>query len=135
MLHLYSKGCEYAIQALTVIRLKESRSGFSVKSVCKNAKIPESFTRKIFQTLVKCHILAARSGPGGGYRFQKDPTKISLLNFICAIDGKDTFDKCIIKDFKCDQSNYCPLHPMWVKSKNNLMKELNSSAVAKLMEP
>jgi Rrf2 family protein len=133
-LHLYSKGCEYAIRALTVIRLKESQRGFSIKEVCRKAGIPEFFTRKIFQALVKNDLLAARSGPGGGYRFQKDPGKISLLNIICAIDGSNAFEKCVIKDFKCNKNNYCTLHPMWTKTKVNMMMELESQKIAKLMK-
>src|SRR3989338_1455537 len=103
MLLLYSKGCEYALRALTEIPLKQKIIGFSVKSVCKSAKIPESFTRKTFQTLAKNRILVARPGPGGGYRFRKDPSQVSVLDIIYAVDGDDAFDKCVIKDFKCDK--------------------------------
>lgn len=132
-MHLHSKGCEYAIRALTVVSLEESERGFSVKLVCKKAGIPESFTRKIFQALVRSEILAARSGPGGGYRLRKDPRKTSLLDVICAVDGEDAFKKCIIKGYECDQRNYCSLHAMWTKTKARMMKDLDSSTIAELM--
>jgi Rrf2 family protein len=132
MLHLYSKGCEYAILALTEISPKRGVGGFSVKSACKAAGIPESFTRKIFQSLVKSQILDGRPGPGGGYRFRKDPSQISLLDIIYAVDGKNAFEKCVIKDFKCDETNHCPLHSMWLKAKSSMMKDLKKSTVAGL---
>ena len=134
MFLLYSKGCEYAIRALTEIPHKQKINGFSVKSVCKAAKIPESFTRKIFQTLVKNRILVARPGPGGGYRFRKDPSQVSVLDIIHAVDGKDAFEKCVIKDFKCDEKNFCPLHPMWMKAKTSMMDELKKNTVSHLVK-
>ena len=133
MLLIYSKGCEYALRALAEIPAKEKVSGFSVKSVCKAAKIPESFTRKVFQTLVKKRILGARPGPGGGYRFRKDPRQVSILDIIHAVDGNNAFEKCVIKDFKCDEKNFCPLHPMWMKAKATMLKELDTNTVAGLI--
>ena len=134
MLHLYSKGCEYAIHALSNISRAECRSGFAVKSVCKKAGLPEPFTRKIFQTLVKNRILIAKRGPGGGYRFKKDPEKISVLSIVYAIDGKNTFDKCVAKNNQCDSGKNCSLHPMWKKTKNHLINQLKKSTVAELMK-
>ena len=133
MLHLYSRGCEYAIQALTHLSRRECRDGFSVRSVCRKAALPESFTRKIFQTLVKNGILAAKRGPGGGYRFKKDPDKISLLSMIHAIDGKRAFDKCVIKDIPCDRTERCSLHSKWMKTKDSLIKQLADSTIAQLI--
>ena len=133
MLLLYSKGCEHALQALTQISLEQKISGFSVRSVCRAAKVPESFTRKVFQNLVKSGILAARRGPGGGYRFRKDPTQVSVLDIIYAVDGKDAFEKCVIKDFRCDKKNFCPLHPMWMKARENMIGELKKSSVSGLV--
>lgn len=134
MLHLYSKGCEYAIQAISHITLEERRKGFSLRPLCKRAGLPESFTRKVFQTLVKNRLLTAKRGPGGGYRFRKDPRKISLLSVIYAIDGKGAFDQCVVKDEKCCQAVSCSLHPMWFTTRENLIRELKKNTVAELIE-
>lgn len=134
MLHLYSKGCEHAIRAMMNIRPEECRSGFSVHSICGKAGLPESFTRKIFQSLVKCGVLAAKRGPGGGYRFRKDPAKVSLLSVVYAIDGKDVFNQCVIKDARCGRIEHCSLHPIWMKTKASIIKQLKDSTVAQLIE-
>ena len=134
MLQLYSKGCEHVIRAMMNIRLEECRSGFSARVICKKVRLPESFTRKIFQALVKSGVLSAKRGPGGGYRFRKDPAKVSLLSVIYAIDGKDVFDKCVIKDMSCEQAGHCSLHATWMKTKASLIKQLRDSTIAQLIE-
>lgn len=126
---LYSKGCEYAVRALTPIPLDQKMGGFSVKSVCRAAGVPEAFTRKAFQSLVKGRILAARPGPGGGYHFRKDPRRVSVLDVIHAVDGGDAFEKCILKGLKCDKTNPCWLHPMWMNMKSDIIEELKKSTI------
>lgn len=133
MLNLYSKGCEYALRALSTVNRDQCRDGFSVRAVCESAGLPESFTRKVFQALVKHRILVAKRGPGGGYRFRKDPADISVLNIIHAIDGKDAFDKCVTQDHECDRTDYCSLHQMWTKTKSTLIKQFQESTVAQLI--
>lgn len=133
MLHLYSKGCEYAIQALTTISRKECRDGFSIRSVCEKAEIPEFFTRKVFQALVKNRVLTAKRGPGGGYRFNKNPEKVSILSIIHAIDGKQVFDRCVIKNVRCEDEEHCSLHPMWMRTRADLIKQLEKRTVAELI--
>lgn len=131
---LYSKGCEYAIRALAKIPLEQKTSGFSLKSACRAAGVPESFTRKVFQNLVKSRILVARPGPGGGYRFRKEPGRVSILDIVHAVDGKDAFEKCVIKNFKCDEKNPCPLHPMWMKAKASIIRKLRENTVSGLIQ-
>lgn len=135
MFHLCSKGCEYALRALMQVNLRECREGFSVKTVCRKARLPESFTRKAFQSLVKRRVLSARRGPGGGYRFTRDPRKVPILRIIHAIDGADAFDRCLMKDFKCGgNGGGCSLHPMWIKTKAGLIREFQKSSVAELIK-
>ncbi len=134
MFNLYSKGCRYAIRAIMKISPRERVEGFSLKSVCKKTKLPEPFTRKMFQALVRNGVLTARSGPGGGYRFRKDPSKISVLEIVHALDGKDAFDQCVIKDRHCGRTGHCAFHSQWMKSKAQLIEKLKGTAVAELVE-
>ncbi|MBI2095925.1 MAG: Rrf2 family transcriptional regulator [Candidatus Omnitrophica bacterium] len=134
MLRLYSKGCEHAIQALMTISREECRRGFSARLICRRAGLPEFFTRKVFQALVKSRVLTAKRGPGGGYRFSKDPGKVSILSVVYAIDGRNAFDKCVVQDNKCDHKGRCSLHPMWMKTKASLIRQLGSRPVAGLIE-
>ena len=135
MLHLCSKGCEYALQALTTLDRRECRDGFSVGSVCRKAGIPEPFTRKVFQILVKRGVLAAKRGPGGGYRLKASPSKTTILSIIHAVDGRGVFDKCVMKDRKCDETGHCALHEHWQRTKSGLIAQLQGSTVADFIIP
>ena len=133
MFKLYSKGCEYAIRALVHMAPEGETTRFQAKSVCKKAGIPESFTRKIFQSLVNGWFLHAVRGPCGGYALTKPPAEITLYEVILAVDGLDTFEGCILGLDECDATQPCPLHKMWAGGNTVLLETLTSKTLADLI--
>lgn len=134
MFRLYSKGCEYAIRALVHMAPEGETTRFQAKSVCEKAGIPESFTRKIFQSLVNGGFLHAVRGPGGGYALTKPPTEITLYEVILAVDGPNTFSGCILGLEQCDSEQPCPLHQTWARGKTTLIETLESKTLDDLIE-
>ena len=132
MFNLYSKGCEYAIRALVAA----SRNGdprFTIRRLCQQVKVSESFTRKVFQQLVRKKILQANRGPGGGYEFKAPAPHISLYQLILAIDGSDAFNHCVMGLPECHDKNPCVFHPTWVKMKDDAIRRLKAQTLSDLI--
>lgn len=123
MFKLYSKSCQYALRALVYAGTAEG-ARVQARDICEQAEVPESFTRKVLQALVQAGLLEAQRGPGGGYLLAREPKAITLMEIIHAIDGEDTFDYCVLGLHECSGTNPCPLHALWLKSKQPLMKNL-----------
>lgn len=134
MFRLYSKGCEYAIRALTHVGPTNGTKRFQAKAICEKAGIPEPFTRKVFQSLVSAGFLEASRGPGGGYQLTKDPRRITILEIIRAVDGEEVFDGCIMGLPVCNELKPCPLHDIWLVAKNELLGQMNATSLQDLIE-
>lgn len=134
MIKLYSKGCEYAIRALMHIEDGEGSQRFQAKDVCEKAKIPEAFTRKVFQALVQGGFLKALRGPGGGYVLTKKPEDITLLEIINAVDGITNYNNCVMGLEECNLENPCPLHDLWATTKAQLVERLESKTLRHLLD-
>jgi len=134
MLKLYSKGCQYTLRALTFVVADKDKARFQAKDICERAEIPESFTRKVLQALVQGGFLQAHRGPGGGYSLTRDPSEITVLEVIQAVEGEDTFDHCILGFEECSGVNPCPLHDLWLVSKQNLIENLSGTTLDELAE-
>lgn len=134
MFRLYSKKCEYTIRAMMYLVPKGGRSSFSVSEVCGKAEIPESFTRKVFQALAQKGFLRSATGPGGGYELVRSPAKIDILSIIESVEGKGTFDHCILGTGVCGRKDHCSLHQSWLKVKNHLLTELKSKTLQDLVD-
>ena len=84
---LYSKGIEYALRCLQLLAQNPSLPR-TVVELCDEAKLPEHFTRKMLQPLVRTGLLKSHRGPGGGFVFSVPPEQITLRQVIAGIEGK-----------------------------------------------
>lgn len=134
MFRLYSKGCEYALRALMCVVPNEEARRFQAADVCRQVEIPEPYTRKVFQALTKGGFLKAVRDPGGGYELTRDPSGISILEVIRAVDGEETFDHCIMGLPECGSEAPCPLHEVWAAAKERLLGQLASRTLQDLVE-
>lgn len=134
MFKLYSKGCEYALRALTYAASQSEDGRFQAKDVCEKTDIPESFTRKVLQSLVQGGFLQAVRGPGGGYELSRPASEITLLDVIEAVEGGDTFDHCVLGLPTCGSKHPCPLHDTWALAKQQLLAQLERRTLQELAD-
>jgi Rrf2 family protein len=132
MMKLYSKGCEYALRGLMHCAGNEgSVHGF--REICRKARTPEHFTRKMFQKLAQKGMLQSIPGPNGGFRLAQPPEWINLRQVIEAIDGKDAFEGCVLGLSECLSKKPCALHEAWTTTKAVLVPQLETKTLADLM--
>ena len=63
-------------------------------------------------------------GPKGGYRLARHPGEISLLDIVVAAEGPATFDHCVLRDGPGDWAETCPVHDVWARTQEALIREL-----------
>jgi Rrf2 family protein len=72
------------------------------------------FLSKILQVFVRKGILTSVKGPAGGFRFIKDPYKVTLFDVVEIIDGTNMFEACIVGTRPCNSADNslkkCPVH-------------------------
>jgi Rrf2 family protein len=129
---IYSKTCEYAIRALIYFADHPEISSATVKEVSKDSGVPATYVAKIFQCLVKSRILCSQRGPTGGYSLLIPASKLTLLKIVRSLDdlANSPFSNCVMGLDKCNDKNPCPLHPIWVKAKDQMLEKLDSSTIA-----
>ncbi|MEM7164792.1 MAG: Rrf2 family transcriptional regulator [Planctomycetota bacterium] len=131
MTHLYTRGSEYALRALQEMAVEPDRR-WTVADICEHVAIPEQFTRKVLQSLVRSGILTSIRGPGGGYSFAIPPETISLSSVIVSVESGPRFDLCILGYEHCSDLDPCPLHYFWAPIKNSALAMLKERTVADL---
>lgn len=83
---------------------------FQAAAICREAGVPEPFTRKVLHLLVEGGLLTAHRGPGGGYALSRPPERISLLEIVTAIDAGFDNRRCVMGSGECGAAAPCPLH-------------------------
>ncbi len=112
---MLSATCKYGIRAVIFIAAKpEQKSNTGLKEISEKLKIPQPYLAKILQVLARKKILHSTKGPHGGFYLLVPATKLTLMDIIDAIDGRNFFDSCYITGENCNfdkpDDGVCVLH-------------------------
>jgi Rrf2 family protein len=127
-----TRQADYAVRAvLYLARIGSERAATS--QVAEDQRIPPSFLAKIISQLSIAGLLHTARGARGGVTLARDPKEISVLEVVEAIDGPIQLNECVAEDGSCIFESDCPLKPVWCEAQDELMKRLEQTNFAQLM--
>jgi Rrf2 family protein len=129
---LITRETDYAVRTVLYLARDLSRMA-SVAEISRAMHIPRSFLAKLLQRLVRSHILLSSRGVNGGFRLAQQPSKISLLAIMEAMQGPAWINICAIDRKRCKLSSTCAVHPVWVEIRKEVEKRLNRETIGKLV--
>jgi Rrf2 family transcriptional regulator, iron-sulfur cluster assembly transcription factor len=132
MASLFSRACEYGLQATLLIASKEGRR-VGIREAAAELAIPPHFLAKILQSLSEQGVLASYKGMRGGYTLGRDAGSIRLLDVVAAIDGLGFFTTCIIGFPGCDSDRPCPVHERWGGMREAIHEMLSEDSISDLL--
>ena len=104
-----SKKADYGLIALKHLA-QHSEESVSAREIAAEYRIPAELLAKILQRLARKGLVLSQQGTHGGYLLARDPSKISLVDVIEALDGPigitpcergstcEQLDRCTVKD-------------------------------------
>lgn len=126
---IFSRQCEYAIQAILFLALKEDDKMVSIRELTDNFDIPYHFLAKILQNLTHRGFLKSSRGSSGGFSLAKPASEITLLEIVSAIDGTKIRESCIMGFPDCTDTARCALHEYWAKSREDIFNVLEQKTI------
>ena len=131
---IFSKKCEYGMQAILYLAAKEKGALVSAEEISKVLKIPREFISKILQSLKDSGLINSSKGKSGGFSLAKSSSRIKLIDIVAAIDGLELFDNCVLGFPECSPTHPCPVHDTWGTLRTQAYDMLNSETIDKLKE-
>ena len=127
---IFSRQCEYALQAVLYIALKPDGEMSSIKEMAKKLDIPYHFLAKILQNLSRKGLLRSLKGPTGGFALGMPPKDITLFHIVDAIDGVNFTSQCVMGFPECSGKNPCAVHEQWAGLRDGVYKMLVNKDIA-----
>ncbi len=93
-----SKKTEYAFMAARHLALNNSGHYSTAKEIADNYRIPYQLVAKVLQNFTKCKIVTSFQGAKGGYKLNKSPDNISLIEIIKAVESNYQLTECMQED-------------------------------------
>jgi len=120
-----TRKADYAIRCVLILSSQKNKIA-NVTEVAEQMDIPKNFLAKIVQQLVKAGILASIRGINGGFKLAKETHEINLLDVIETVEGPLGMNRCVIDKRRCNFSNLCPVHPIWIELRALVVERLKS---------
>lgn len=106
----------------------------SLNEIASDKNIPQHFLSKILQLLVKHKLLISMKGPNGGFRLNRAPEDITLIEIVKAIDGLDIFNQCGIGFRECNEEDPCPIHTDYKRIRDHVRDLFETKTLEALTE-
>jgi Rrf2 family protein len=85
---------EWVLHCATTLAQLDPRATASAAQLAQYYDLPAPYLAKQLQALAKAGVLAASTGPRGGFRLARQPSEITLLQIVEAVDGASSPYEC-----------------------------------------
>ncbi len=126
-----SQTIDYALRAMVVIATKKSEC-WRHGDIAKLTKAPPDYLSKVLQLLARAKLVRSQRGAHGGFSLLKDPSEISLLEVVNAVEPIKRIRKCPL-GLKSHGTRLCPLHKKLDKSLEETEKAFASTTLGDLL--
>jgi Rrf2 family protein len=129
---IFSRQCEYALQAVLYLALQSPEKMTPIKHLAKQLDIPSPFLAKILQNLTRQGLLASLKGPTGGFALGRPAKDITLFHIVKAVDGDDFLNNCVLGFPDCSGKNPCSVHEKWAGLRDAIYEMLVGKNIAQM---
>lgn len=132
---MFSASCHYGLQAMFYIACHSSQEkNVELSEIAAEQNIPKHFLSKILQLLVKQKLLVSMKGPTGGFKLNRPPDSIHIIEVVEAIDGLEIFTQCGIEYKECDGTDTCPIHEEYHRIREEVLHLFETKTLETLAE-
>lgn len=131
-----SKKTEYALMAMKYLALQSNGNFTTAKQISDNYNIPYELVAKVLQKLKKLELLESFQGIKGGYKLNKIPSAITLLQIISAIEPNYQITECLSTDSSvnnCTHLNCCQIRNPLSKLQKEIDNLFNNTTLDKII--
>ena len=129
---LFSRQCEYALQAILYLALEQENKRTSIKELADRLDLPYHFVAKILQALRRKGLLISVKGSSGGFALGMPADEISLFRIVDAIDGPALVQDCVLGFPECTRDTPCSLHKKWTEIREQIYNTLAAKNVGEM---
>ncbi|MGB9606480.1 MAG: RrF2 family transcriptional regulator [Bryobacteraceae bacterium] len=129
-----SRACAYGLRALVRLAQEEGKVALKARDIAARESIPYAFLAKVLHQLVRAGLVSSSPGLTGGFRLRRPPSGITLLQVVEAIDGLAQFSQCFTGLAQCNEASQCPMHESWQKVRAEILRYLESTTLAQVVE-
>ncbi len=105
---MLSQSVDYALRAMVFLADNYPQPQTNGQ-IAKQTKVPRAYLSKLMQNLARFQLVRSQRGLHGGFVLARDPSEISLLEVVNAVDPFERIQQCPL-ELETHGVKLCPLH-------------------------
>lgn len=124
---------KHALRALVHLATLPEGQTILGRDLARLANIPPNYLSKIFWALGNAGIVDATRGTRGGYKLQRKPANVRLVDVVELFDKPRIGNGCLLAtDHPCGDEHACAAHHAWSGVKRAYLDFLENTTLATL---
>jgi Rrf2 family protein len=129
-----SKKADYGLIAVKHLAMHRNQHACSANEIAEEYGISVTLMAKVLQKLAHNALVVAKHGSSGGYQLGKEPSQISALDVISAIDGPVLITSCVTSHGACDATDRCSVREPLRRVNESILNVLGTVTIAQMSE-
>lgn len=127
-----TRASDYALRVMARLAELPRGSVVHLPALAYSENVPSHFLSKILQQLVHGGYIRSHRGAVGGYSLELDPSAVTLLEVIEAVEGPIIVNHCLSPDAGCDRSHWCSIHEVCAQAQDNLVQAFRAVTLSEV---
>jgi len=103
----------YGLRVMMELASHFGRGPMPVDAIARNQDISGKYIHQLVMGLRSAGLVRAVRGPCGGYELAKNPSSITALDVISALEGRSTPVECVADASACPRAGRCAARDVW----------------------
>lgn len=116
------RNTDYAVRLIIHLAKHYGNGPISTRAAAVEEQVPYQLACKLMQKLNNAKLVTSCMGPKGGFVLGAEPSKISLLEVVEAIQGPISMNRCVLSEDACPKQTTCTVRGKLA----SLQKNINS---------
>ncbi len=129
-----SKLTDYGMVIMALMASNPARL-FQTHEIAKHTSVAVPTVSKLLKILTKHQFLRSERGMHGGYQLAGDPTAISVVDLIQALEGPLAITECNLGHAYCPTETNCSIRQPWLRINRVITEALSSIKLSDLTYP
>lgn len=130
---LSTKG-RYAARAMLDLALNFNKKPVMLKDIARRQDISVRYLENIMAKLVSAGLVHGLRGKNGGFCLIKTPSKITLKDVVCVVEGSVSPVHCIDIPASCARAKTCITYDIWKQLRKAIIDILSSYTLKDMVE-
>ncbi len=128
------RNTDYGLRMMLILaRHHGDGEWLSATQLARSANISLDVGRTQLKKLARAKLVKSVRGSKGGFKLNRNPARISVLQIIEILQGKIYMNKCLVDPSQCQSPSACPVHGALRRIQGHLDHELGELTLEKIL--